>query len=233
MFLVYVDDSGDEDRVLLSALAIPDRRWNGSLRAWLTWRKTLQHQHRLPVTYEIHSQEWLSASPEVCWDEAEAGLVAITTQGRDQRRLRFDVFEKCLKTIGSLADVQLLTLYRQGSNKFAAYDGLLAWIEDFLQEQDARATIILDGLDQGFHYRACHRALKLAKRRILEDPTERKSCDSQFVQMADVCVHAAFQSVAKNEGRDLKVWGWYQNYLQRVIVQDGSEVDSRGIRGLP
>jgi len=108
MYLFYVDDSGDERRTLFSALGIPENRWSSSLKGWLTWRKQLFKNHQIPASYELHAQDWLSASPM----PLEAGVVGppILEHNRDARRQRFDVFEGGLRVLGTFADARLLTV---------------------------------------------------------------------------------------------------------------------------
>lgn len=34
MYVIYVDDSGDENRLVFSGLAIPEHRWSAYLKGW-------------------------------------------------------------------------------------------------------------------------------------------------------------------------------------------------------
>jgi len=197
VFLIYVDDSGDEHRTVLSALAIPEHRWSSYLKGWLTWRRQLFRDHKVPAGYEIHAQRWLSKSP----DPLPGGVdVPILRHDRDARRERFRRYESALKVISTFADASLFTIYAPGTDKFALYGELLVWLDEWLRDEDAFGLIILDGLDQGLHYRARHRDLPIKTRRILEDPVECPSHGSQLIQMVDCCVHAAFRHVRGDPG---------------------------------
>lgn len=64
-FLVYVDDSGNEDHgVLFSAVLLPADCWAKALGHWLSLRQELaEGADQLPSFFEIHSQPFLSARP--------------------------------------------------------------------------------------------------------------------------------------------------------------------------
>lgn len=230
MYLIYVDDSGDEQRTLLSALCIPEHRWSSSLRSWLTFRKQLFRDHQIPAGYELHAQDWLSKTPAQL-DDGSGTPPAILAQARAARRERFQRYEAALKVIGSFADARLLTVYTTGTDKFGLYAELLAWIEELLRTESSYGAIVLDGLDQGGHYRRRHRDLPIKTRRILEDPMECPSHGSQLIQMADCCVHAAFRHVRRSSTDDPKLLAAYPNALTRII-EPGSGGEA-GIRGWP
>ena len=64
MYLIYVDDSGDEHRTLFSALAIPSQHWAKCLDTWLGWRKkNLLRSYGLSTKYELHGVQWLNKRP--------------------------------------------------------------------------------------------------------------------------------------------------------------------------
>lgn len=64
-FMIYVDDSGNEDHgVLFSAVLLPADCWAQALGHWLDLRDELAAApHELPTFFEIHSQPFLSARP--------------------------------------------------------------------------------------------------------------------------------------------------------------------------
>jgi hypothetical protein len=51
VYLVYVDDSGDESFRLYSAIFVRVDRWRDLLRAWLNWRRQLEADYGIPVAY--------------------------------------------------------------------------------------------------------------------------------------------------------------------------------------
>lgn len=244
-YLFYVDDSGNEDHGWLwTALAHPVELWTDHLRRWLAFRRWLYSKHAVPANFELHAQVWLSPEPakhtkdeqlEIVRDD-DGDLVPILRRARKSRRSRFEVYEKALKTIGSLPDAALFTTHTAASTgpaKFELYDDLLCFIEQFLLSERAHGTLVVDGLnDGGGHLRAAHRALLIGRRHVLEDPSHRSSADSQLLQMADLCAYAALQSLQGKTSVDPKFRAQYQTTLARLIVRPDGGPEGRSIRGL-
>lgn len=244
-YLVYVDDSGNEQvGWLWSAIAHPVELWTEHLQRWLNFRSWLYRTHGIPASFELHAQVWLSADPAKNTDaeqlarvtQLDGELVEIVRQGKASRRSRFEVFEKAIKTIGSLPDAQLFTTSTPSSTgpaKFELYEDLLCFIEAFLLTGQAHATLIVDGLhDGGGHLRRAHRALLIKRRRVLEDASHRSSADSQLLQMVDLAAYAALQSIQLKPGLDPKLTGAYEKSLARIIVRPTDQTEGRAIRGL-
>ena len=245
-YIAYVDDSGSEAvGWLWTGLAIPFELWSEYLRRWLLFRKWLYRQHGIPANFELHAQVWLSVEPVRQTRSAEqlalvhdddGELVDMLRRGRTHRRARFEVFEKALKTIGTFSDARLFTVATgssTGAAKIALYDDLLCFVEDFLAGEGAHATFVVDGAhDSGGHLRAAHRALLIGRRRIIEDAGLRRSADSQLLQMADCCAHAAFQSVQDRPNLDEKFRRHYETTLTRVIARPFGTETGRCISGL-
>jgi hypothetical protein len=245
-YIAYVDDSGNEAvGWLWTALAIPFELWSEYLRRWLAFRHWLYQTHGVPANFELHAQVWLSVEPTRQIREAEqlalvqdAGgePIDILRRGRAQRRARFEIFEKGLKTVGTFTEARLFTVFTgasTGAAKFALYDELLCFVEDFLSQEGAHATLIVDGAhDSGGHLRAAHRGLLIKRRRIIEDAGLRRSSESQLLQMADSCAHAAFQSVQNKSNLDEKFRRQYETALLRLIARPFGTDEGRCIRGL-
>ena len=245
-YIVYVDDSGNENvGWLWTALALPFDLWSEYLRRWLSFRHWLYRQHGVPANFELHSQAWLAVEPArhtsaamqlAHMQDVDGELIDIFRRGRPQRRARFEAFEKGLKTIGTFTDARLFTVGSSGTSgaaKITLYDELLCFMEDFLSREGGHATFIVDGAhDSGGHLRSAHRALLLKRRRIVEDAGLRRSSDSQLLQMADCCAHAAFQSVQNKGSLDEKFRRQYETTMSRLIARPFGIDDGRCIRGL-
>jgi Protein of unknown function (DUF3800) len=207
-YLIYVDDSGDENRTLFSALAIPSQHWAKCLDNWLGWRKkTLSRSYGL---------QWLKRRPMIdpalplrqLVDREGAPLfdshgVAVTVLSEDRfaRRERSIQFAKALTIISGFPGAFLLTVHWEGDDdKSHLYEQLLLDIENRLTIEKSDGVIFLDGLNPGPHYRRRHRDLPIKTRRVLEDPIPMGSEGSQLIQMADLCVHAAFRFMRAKEG---------------------------------
>jgi hypothetical protein len=73
---------------------------------------------------------------------------------------------------------------------------LLPWLNSWLTVEQSWGVVWYDGTDESLieQHRAVHRSLP-ADRRILEDVSHQSSHHSHFIQMADLCAHAAFKSI--------------------------------------
>jgi hypothetical protein len=205
--------------------------WTEYLGRWLSFRGWLFRQYGVPANFELHSQAWLSVEPAKHTDAAEqlalvqdddGALLDVLRRGRVRRKSRFEIVEKGLKTIGTFTEARLFTVGSpdtSGMAKIVLYDELLCFVEDFLSSGGGHGTFIVDGAhDSGGHLRSAHRALLLNHRRIVEDAGLRRSSDSQLLQMADGCAHAAFQSVQNKASLDEKFRRQYETTLSRLIA---------------
>ena len=120
--------------------------------------------------------------------------VTVLSEHRFARRERSRQFDKALTIISGFPGAFVTTVHWEGSDdKSHLYAQLLADVEDRLAIERAEGVVFLDGLEPGPHFRRRHRDLPIRTRRVLEDPIRMSSGESQLVQMADLCVHAAFR----------------------------------------
>jgi hypothetical protein len=70
----------------------------------------------------------------------------------------------------------------------------------------------MDGNGSDRSYTNAHRELKLAERRIIEDPLFQHSHASQWMQMADLTAWTAYQNLLHHPGKQW-AWNWYDSYL--------------------
>jgi hypothetical protein len=242
-YVVYVDDSGNEKiGSLWTALAIPMDLWTEYLGRWVAFRRFLYSRHALPASFELHAQAWLAIDPEKNIDledqrelaRPDGVLIPVLVKGRAERRLRSQLFEKGLKTIGTFTEARLLTVFKAGRfGKIDLYQELLGFLEEFLDLERAHATVLVDGaVDSGRHFHECHRSLELRSRRVIEDAAMRRSNESHLLQMADWCAYAAFQSIQERPDLDERFKRQYETTLSRLIYRPVEDEDGRCIRGL-
>jgi len=243
-YVVYVDDSGNEKvGSLWTGLAIPLELWTEYLRRWLGFRRTLYNKHAVPASFELHAQAWLAIEPLKHIEDPAQRKLAMDREGqvldllrrsRASRKQRSQIFEKGLKTVGTFTEARIFTVFKGGRHgKIDLYSDLLCFIEEFLSQEGGHAMMVVDGgHDSGGHLHKCHRALEIGARRIVEDAGMRRSHESQLLQMADWCAHAAFQSIQKREDLDERFHRQYETALARLIVRPFEVEEGRCIRGL-
>jgi hypothetical protein len=241
-FVVYVDDSGNQHAgVLWTALAIPLEMWSEYLGRWQGFRRNLSAKHRVPSAFELHGHAWLSQRPTKDLDEAQAALAVggdgeilpILRRNREARKLRFQLFEKGMKTIGTFTEARLLTTYKPGrKGKVGLYADLLCFLEEFLERERAYAVVMVDGgHDSGGNLHKCHRALEIKSRRVVEDAGLRRSHESHLLQMVDWCAYSAFQAIQDRGNLSAAFKSHYEKELGRLIVRPFEVGEGPCIRG--
>jgi hypothetical protein len=199
VWLFYVDDSWNGDHNLLAGIAVPVAGWNEALRGWLDYRKSLATSVGLPVAYELHASKFISGRGEPHEDSHQ--------RINWDRDLRKTVYQRSLDVIAGLPSTHVFAVHRAGKlQRLELYRALLTQLTQWLAERDGLGIVIMDGEDNS--YREVHRELRLADRRIIEDTWLQGSHNSQFVQAADIVVHAALQQVSRSENRRF-MWDWY------------------------
>lgn len=246
-FLVYVDDSGDEDHDLLAALCIPIQEWANVLITWKKYRSWVERWLKLPPTVELHGVDLLGRGVMQALDHVtgeEHNIPEVTKYSTGKQVRRSEVFQSGLASIGSCVNCRLLVCYEQAANGTAnLYERVLVpWLNEWLATERSWGVVWYDGTDLALieRHKATHRNLPL-DRRVIEDASHQLSHHSHFLQMADLCVHGAYKTIRGDQGNETRpeVTGAYSK-LDRIIVpgnfdKDGfpAHSDPRGIRGYP
>ena len=128
----------------------------------LEFRRRLLQLYAIPVSYELHASKFSQGRgrPSIVAD------AAVNTS----RALRREIGEQAGALVAAMPDLQVVTVAQRGTNRSRTYGAFTAMPEDLLVEVDGHAILIVDG--DGHHpaYYGTHRELKLADRRIIEDP---------------------------------------------------------------
>lgn len=205
-YVGYVDDSGDETMSLHSAVLVPVAHWSSHLTKWKRYRHNLRKKHDVPPEFELHASHWLEGKDRPSLDP---GAAINTTKG-----IRREWATKALLGIAAMPDLKVFTAVTKTNVKSEAYADFLLRLDESLAAYDGYTMIVVDGdpknADQSIH--RAHRTLALGTRRIIEDGFVQNAAASQFIQMADLVVHSAFQHLAGNPDRSY-MWDWYPRYL--------------------
>lgn len=217
--MFYVDDSGSNETGFLvySWLEVPPESWGPVLRHWLDYRKEVVRDFQVPITTEIHSTKLMggrsapSTNPQINRSKAAHVLVV----------------QRALEAMAGCPELRIGTVWRKvaagkgfGAKKDAFYADFVAYLEQRFSVSSERGLIFMDGDGTDPSYIRAHRNLKLADRRVIEDPIFHASHASQPVQMADVIAWTAYQSLLKHPGKKA-YWGWYEQYLKAADVNGG------------
>jgi hypothetical protein len=239
MFLIYVDESGDNGLnnspskyFVLSALIMHENVWQDFLNDLINFRRALKLRYGLKMSEEIHASEFINGYPKL--------KQSIT------RNDKLDLLKKCLKWLDERNDISIITIKcdkSKNSNKDIfeyTWGVLFQRIDQTLNKNNFpnstggdKGMIIADNTDGGkltkllrkmrrfnlvpnaMYFGAGSRNMPL--RSIIEDPVLRNSANSYLHQMVDVVVYFARQYFEPNKyvrGKGARTF--YINFLQNV-----------------
>lgn len=218
--LFYLDDSGspNDGHIVYSWIEVTPSCWRGGLRHWLDLRKQLYAEFQIPPPAELH------AAPLIGGRKMPSTNGAVNASKSKRKR----VVRNALEAIGKNPDVSVGAVWRitdaRGSayhrERGAVYDALIQHFSQRLETTDEFASVFMDGDGSDQTYFRAHRNMKLADRRIIEDPIFQASHVSQWVQMADLVAWTAYQSLRPNPEKDFAAT-WYNDYLLGRDVNGG------------
>lgn len=198
MFLVYIDDSGDERHRCFSALVIHETVWRESRELIRAYRRKLKQTDGVFITKELHATDFVAGRGRIGED--------VVGKGR-----RCQIFRETLAFIATLPKIQLITGFSTRSNERALFERMMNRVNRMMAEWKSRAVIICD---EGKDYTALVRRMSIYNPvpsqygswpdgskikniptdRIVEDPFFRDSKQSVFIQLADFAAYALFRS---------------------------------------
>lgn len=210
-YVLYADDSGDQDDSFYSALLFPIPLWPTYLGRWLSFRRWMYQKHGVPSRYELHAYEWIPVKGQPPVPGDPTALINRSTG------LRRETAVKAVKTIGAMAELAVVTCRTPGAVKTDAYRGMIAAVDVELQQRDSWAIVVTDGdpTNPDPHVQRAHRDLDIRSRRIVEDGWIQPAHGSQLIQMADLVVHCAFQAHRKIASREF-MWPWYSQHVHHL-----------------
>ena len=180
MHLIYIDDSGDEELSIFSALTIRADKWNSCLDEIKNFRRDIQTSDGISVYTEFHAWKFVSGRGKIA-DH-------VVPKGR-----RCQIFKQTLQMVAMLPEVRLFNVVFPTKASGYAYETLLGGINRTLQTWDSHAILICDEGKDATYTKLVRRMQTLkngAIDRILEDPFFKQSDQSYFIQLSDFCAYA-------------------------------------------
>ena len=180
MHLTYIDDSGDEELCVFSALTIRADKWNFCLKEIKNFRHDIQTSDGISIYREFHAWQFVSGRGKIA--------DGIVPKGR-----RCQIFKQTLQMVSMLPEARLFNTVFPAKASEPAYEALLGSINQNLQQQDSHAILICDEGKETIHTKLVRRMQTLengAIDRILEDPFFKQSDQSYFIQLSDFCAYA-------------------------------------------
>lgn len=180
MHLIYIDDSGDKELCVFSALMVCANKWNVCLEEVKKFRHNIQANDGISVYTEFHAWKFVSGRGKLA--------DRVVSKGR-----RCQIFKQTLQMVATLPEAHLFNAVFPTKANVRAYEALLVSINQDLQQQDSYAILICDEGKEAIYTKLVRRLQALkdgAIDRILEDPFFKQSDQSYFIQLSDFCAYA-------------------------------------------
>jgi len=131
MHLIYIDESGDEELVVLSALAVPADQWQANFQKVRQFRRKLRETDGIYVYTELHAWKFVSGRGNIA--------DRIVPKGR-----RCQIFKNALQLVASLPGVRLFNAVFPSGQTERAFERLLNRINRTMVAWDSYAILICD-----------------------------------------------------------------------------------------
>lgn len=233
MFLVYIDDSGDEHVRCFSALLVHESVWKTHLGTFRDFRRKLKLSDGIFVTKELHATEFTAGRGKLGKN--------LVTKGR-----RCEIYRQTLQMIAALPKLKMLNAFASKGNEKQVFERLVNRLNRTMAEWNSRAIIIHD---EGKDYTNLVRRMcvynpvrsrfatwpdgsvfkNMPTDRIIEDIVFRDSKRSSFIQMADFCAYALFRGEMPLASKAKYGLNEAFHILEPVCVQAAYARDPRGL----
>ncbi len=131
MYLIYIDDSRDEQLCVFSALAIPAEQWQDAFAKVRQFRRDLKKSDDIYVYAELHAWKFVSGRGKIA--------DRVIPKGR-----RCQIFKDTLQMVASLPGVRLFNAVFPAKQDKRAFERLLNRINRAMITWDSRAILICD-----------------------------------------------------------------------------------------
>ncbi len=131
MFLVYMDDSGDEYHRCFSALMIHESVWREALGKIRDYRRNLKISDGVFVTKEFHATDFVAGRGRIA--------SSVVTKAR-----RNEIFRETLRLVATLPKVQIINGFSARANERQVFERMMNRVNRTMAEWKSNALIICD-----------------------------------------------------------------------------------------
>jgi hypothetical protein len=237
LHFVYIDESGDDDLIVYSALAVRDTEWKAAKNALIAMRKTMFDEWGIEMRKELHAWKFVSGRGRFLG-------------GRDIKRgVRADLFRRVLRYgAHNLGGVRLFNAVFPLGRSYDAFEYLVNRINRTAQRWNSHIVLVVDEGKEvpitrmvrkmGVYNMIPSRlglwapgepARNITTDWILEDPVFRDSASSYFIQFVDFCAFALLRREAPTA--KLKFYGVHRAFaeLAPILERSATRYDVEGI----
>ena len=195
MYLVYIDESYDEEYFAYSALFVPAFEWREVFNEIYKWRYELFERYGIETEYELHSTKFVrgEGEPRKIFDKHK----------------RAQMFNSFFKVFDNTAGLSVINGISFKHKRHALFEYMLNRIDRALTEKNAYGILICDEGDEKklvsiqrrmrinnhIQYQANTDEITIVSlNRIIEDPLFKTSDSSFFIQITDMMAYALLRS---------------------------------------
>lgn len=234
--LIYIDDSGDEELCIFSALAIPVEEWRNALRIVKEYRHELSKSDGIHHLIEFHAWKFVSGRGRV------SRYILSKTR-------RCEIFKETLELITTLPGARLFNVCMPKEQTQWAFERLLNRINRTMQAWNSHAILICDEGKESDYTRLCRRMgvfnpipsrygiwqdtgethRNIPIERVIEDPFFKDSKFSYFIQLVDFCGYALLRRERPLPSKTRYGLDKAFNVLSPILVREACRYDPEGI----
>lgn len=233
MFLTYIDDSGNEEVRCFSALVIHESVWRETRKLIRDHRRLMKMSDGILITKELHATDLVSGRGRLGPRDVHKGR-------------RCELYKQTLGMISKLPKVRLFNAFAARHQEAELFEHLLNRIQRTMEEWKSRALVVHDeGKDftplvrrmgvynpipsRSGYWPDGKKYKNIPTDRIVEEIIFRKSHESDFIQMADLCAYALLRSERPLESKTRYGLNNAFDILGPICITEACSRDPRGL----
>ena len=236
MHLIYVDDSGDEELCVFSALALPIDQWHEAFGHVREFRRELRRAYGIYVYKELHAWKFVSGRGRPS--------DRVVTKGQ-----RAAIFRQALEVMAGLPGARLFNAVFPRKQDERAFEWMLNRINRALTSWGSYAVLVCDEGKEIAYTRLVRRMYvfnpipsrygvwedtgqswrNMPLDRLVEDPFFKDSAQSYFVQLVDFSAYALLRRERPIPSKSRYGLDAAFNILSPILVREARRSDPEGI----
>lgn len=235
MHIVYLDESGDTSKGILTAFAIPVNAWQENFEIIKQYRKALKKTDGIKLHKEFHAWKFVSGRGSLG--------DSIVTKFR-----RSTIFKETCLLLTQMSGARLFNAIFYGGQEEQAFEWLMNRVQRTMQAWDSHCIIVSDEGKEAAYTRIMRRmhvynpipsrihsgsTRNITIQRIIEDPFFKKSERSYFIQLVDFCAYALLRYEMPVPSKTKYGIHLVFPELASVFVKEANPKDAYGIIRLP
>lgn len=236
MHLIYIDDSGDEQLAVYSALALPAEQWRIAFSEVRKFRGDLRRAYGIYVYKELHAWKFVSGRGKIA--------DRVVTKGQ-----RVAIFNNALDLMTKLPGARLFNVVFPKAERMKGYEWLINRINRTLVAWGSHGILICDqgnelaytrlvrkmGIynpvpsNQGLWLDSGTAWKNFPVDRIVEDPFFKPSDQSYFIQLCDFAAYALLRRENPIPSKSRYGLDTSFNRLSSILVREARPRDPEGI----